>query len=95
MAFLFQVPISRNLGLVSLLAGVDPYTLDTIRGTAYSGELTEPVGIIIDVTRSLGQDAGKLGTVQYSYGESGSHGVIERRCFMDKARPHVQVATTT
>ncbi|KAF4967706.1 hypothetical protein FSARC_4766 [Fusarium sarcochroum] len=78
MALLFRVPISRDLGLVSLLAGADHDTLKLLKGAAYSGELLESVPVRIDVSHDEHQTEDKLGTVKYYIGDSGSHGIIRR-----------------
>ncbi|EWZ48900.1 hypothetical protein FOZG_04371 [Fusarium oxysporum Fo47] len=73
-AFLFRVPISRDLGIISLLAGADQDTLKILKGASYSGKLTKPVPVRIDVSHNVDRAGTKLGSVQYYIGESGTHG---------------------
>jgi hypothetical protein len=41
--WLFHCPVDENVGLVSLLAAVEPETLDVVQGAALSGRLSRRV----------------------------------------------------
>jgi hypothetical protein len=45
-----SLPISGNFGLIAVLAGVKSFTLDTLTGAGYSGELTRPLKLEISLT---------------------------------------------
>lgn len=74
---LWHSPIGEGFGIISLLAGIDPQTLDILTGAALSGKLSRPVSMGISVisttsSRSLATDEGKkyLGcsSLQYRLG---------------------------
>ena len=48
--FLYETPISRGFGLVSILAGVERDSLDVLAGATLSGELEKPVKLTIDTS---------------------------------------------
>jgi len=73
---LFPTPISRGFGLVSLLEGVDKDSLDILKGAGFSGELKDPVGVGIKVSRSDAEARGN--TISYFMDGSGSKGGIRR-----------------
>ncbi|KAI8950482.1 hypothetical protein F4801DRAFT_590319 [Xylaria longipes] len=46
-ARLYSVPVGRGFGLVSILSGVNRQTLDCLAGASLSGELTQPIKLVI------------------------------------------------
>lgn len=49
---LYAVPIDRNFGLISILAGVNRSSLQVLKGASLSAELCKTVGLRISVRRS-------------------------------------------
>lgn len=46
-ATLYSTPLSRGFGLISILSGVDPQSLDSLIGASFSGVLAKPVKLNI------------------------------------------------
>lgn len=57
-AFMYSTPIDKGFGLVSMLAGISPQSLELLRGAALSGELNEKLRVsIFPAHRKGGEDA--------------------------------------
>ena len=76
---LYETPISRGFGLVSILAGVDRNSLNVLDGATFSGEVGNAVGLRINVKREEVDNERSSQRVEYVVGESGFNGWIKRR----------------
>jgi hypothetical protein len=76
---LYEMPISRGFGMVSVLAGIDRSCLDLLTGAAFSGNLDRDMGLKIRLG-SAAEDVGDASEhVTYSLGESGCEGRVKHR----------------
>jgi hypothetical protein len=76
---LYETPISRGFGLVSILAGVDRNSLNVLDGATFSGEIGNPVGLRINIKREEVENNSRSQRVEYVVGQSGFNGWIKRR----------------
>ena len=76
---LYDTPIGRGFGMVSVLAGIDRSSLDLLNGAAFSGYLNKDIGLKIRL-ESKAEDVGdKYEHVTYSIGENGYEGSVKHR----------------
>jgi hypothetical protein len=77
---LYETPVTRGFGMVSVLAGIDRSSLDLLAGAAFSGKLDRYVELKIrlgSAAQDVGSDA--CGHATYCLGESGCEGRVKNR----------------
>ena len=73
--FWYTTPVSRGLGLLSILAGVERDSLDFLAGATLSGELEKKVRLTIDIS----DEDGPAPKLVYMIGRERKHCQVLRR----------------
>lgn len=74
---LYHTPVSRDFGLVTLVAGVDGKSVGLIRGAGFSGKVQRPVGVGIMVSPPDGGVSGSVASVSYVIGGGVAKGSVK------------------
>ena len=76
---LYEVPVSENFGITTLLAGASRKTLDALDGAAFSGKLTRKVRVQIRVHDDHAGMKPDVQSLRYIFGSNESNSRLRKR----------------